>query len=73
MTLMDCLKNMAGKLMAARIHGTVESILFARANSIAAADPGARARLARSSSPEDVIGDKYGLEKERRYREMKKS
>jgi len=36
-TLRICLKNMTGKLIPARIQGTVESILFARASSSAPA------------------------------------
>jgi hypothetical protein len=35
--LMNCFAAMTGKLMPARIHGKVESILFARAYSNAAA------------------------------------
>lgn len=37
---MNCFPAMTGKEMEARIHGTVESILFARAISIAPADHG---------------------------------
>jgi hypothetical protein len=40
MTLTTCLKAMTGKLIAQRIQGTVLSILFARAYSIAAAEKG---------------------------------
>jgi hypothetical protein len=40
MMLTICLKAMTGKLIAQRIHGTVLSILFARAYSIAAAEKG---------------------------------
>lgn len=40
MMLTICLKAMTGKLIAQRIHGTVLSILLARAYSIAAAEKG---------------------------------
>lgn len=40
MTFMTCFPNMMGKLMIAQTQGTVESILFARAASMAPAENG---------------------------------
>lgn len=81
-TFKNCLKANPNRLMAARIHGTVESILFARASSNAPALQGFAKRkdaegvaglpgtseLAVSPSLETCSreGDSMGEEKERR-------
>jgi hypothetical protein len=76
---------MTGADTVARIHGTVESILFARASSIAPADQGdVKTRATTAVVLGRVVlllvdgglrreGEISGEEKERRYSDMKKS
>lgn len=84
-TLITCFPNMMGNDTMAAIHGIVESILFARAISMAPADHGevkSRDGFGAGgllSTVAGVIpergsrscGDNIGDEKERRYRAMK--
>jgi hypothetical protein len=86
---MACFANITGKLTPARIQGTVLSILFALASSMAPADQGF-VKMADSlgcagepgtadeggDGSEGGVrrdGESSGEEKERRYRAMKKS
>jgi hypothetical protein len=79
------LRAMIGAEVKVKIHGTVESILFARAISIAPADHGLVKNIegfgaAGEPGWMDVgfclsprrVGERSGEEKERRYRAMKK-
>jgi hypothetical protein len=83
---MICFEAIIGELMIRIIHGTNESILFARASSNAAAlwglakmnfggglagDPGWRVVLVPLPETCSREGDRYGEEKERRYSAMK--
>ena len=82
---MICFASMMGALMIMQIHGTVESILFARAASIAPAENGdAKNMLGLGAagvpglSDEGLeesaksVGLRYGEEKDSRYSAMKK-